>query len=115
MGFMQSLWQESRPNIGIGEEEHEGKSGKEGKAELLPRAVTWKRWDAPELSQRIRQPREGGGIPAVSQQSSFPFSLPADFLTSSFNPRPGMGVFFPRFGRKNPSKSKPLSAVQMVF
>lgn len=95
MGFMQSLWQESRPNIGIGEEEHEGKSGKEGKAELLPRAVTWKRWDAPELSQRIRQPREGGGIPAVSQQSSFPFSLPADFLTSSFNPRPGMGVFSP--------------------
>lgn len=117
MGFIQSLWQESRPNVGIGEEEHEGKSGKEGKAELLPRAVTWKCWDAPKLSRRIRQPREARGVRFRLSPSEARSHFPCQPISSLLALIPGRawGVFFPRFGGKNPSNPKALSAVQVVF
>lgn len=60
MGFIQTLGQESRPSVGIGEEEHEGGIGQEGSAELLPRAVPWRGWDAPNPSLRIHLPWQGG-------------------------------------------------------
>lgn len=121
MGFIQSLWQESRPNVGIGEEEHEGKSRKEGKAELLPRAVTWKGWDAPKLSRRIRQPREARGVrfrlSPSKARSHFPsnVSQPISSLLALILGRAWGFFFFPRFGGKNPSNPKALGAVQVVF
>lgn len=117
MGFIQSLWQESRPNVGIGEEEHKGKSGKEGKAELLPRAVTWKGWDAPKLSRRIRQPRQARGVRFRLSPSKARSHFPCQPISSLLALIPGRawGVFFPRFGGKNPSNPKALGAVQVVF
>lgn len=88
MGFTQRLWQESCPNIRIGEEEHEGGIGQEGSAELLPRAVPWTCWDAPNPAVRIHLIHQ---ICCHLPHSHF---LSQTILNSFLQPQPVHMIFF---------------------